>query len=102
MTLWINKENKNNSCLFVPIRNGLFCVNYKSGRLNTNLGNNGFIKTGIVRAAPVIWENNVVVATVDDQKIKIISLIDGKITNSIDIHPKNRNFKGGVLGEESP
>ena len=95
ITLWINKNDKNNSCVFVPIRNGLFCINYKTGKLNTKLGKNGFIKTGIVRAAPVIWNDKIVVATVNDQKVKIISLNDGKILNIIDIHPKNRNFKGG-------
>lgn len=95
ITLWINKKNKENSCLFVPIRNGIFCINYKTGNLNNKLGYNGFIKTGIVRAAPVIWKNNVVVATVNDQKVKIISLLDGIITDVINIHPKNRKFKGG-------
>ncbi len=95
MTLWINKKNKKKSCLLVPIRNGLFCINYKTGKLNSNLGQNGFIKTGIVRAAPVVWKNNVVVATVNDQKVKIISLENGEITDVIDIHPKNRKFKGG-------
>ena len=95
ITLWINKKNKENSCLFVPIRNGIFCINYKTGNLNNKLGYNGFIKTGIVRAAPVIWKNNVVVATVNDQKVKIISLLDGVVTDVINIHPKNRKFKGG-------
>ncbi len=95
ITLWINKNDKDKSCIFVPIRNGLFCVNYKTGKLNKNLGKNGFIKTGIVRAAPIIWKDYVVVATVNDQKVKIISLIDGKIIDEIDIHPKNRKFKGG-------
>ena len=95
MTLWINKENKEDSCIFIPIRNGIFCINYKTGKLNNRLGNNGFIKTGIVRAAPVIWKDNVVVATVNDQKVKIISLFDGTVTDIINIHPKNRKFKGG-------
>tara|TARA_Y100000590_G_scaffold173883_1_gene198830 strand:- start:17851 stop:20064 length:2214 start_codon:yes stop_codon:yes gene_type:complete len=95
ITLWINKENKNKSCLFVPIRNGLFCVNYKSGKLNKSLGVNGFIKTGTVRAAPVIWKDFVIVATIDDQKVKLISLKTGKIMWVIDIHPKERNFEGG-------
>ncbi len=95
ITLWINQRDKKNSCLFVPIRNGIFCINYKTGELNKRLGNNGFIKTGIVRAAPVIWKDNVVVATVNDQKVKIISLDDGEITEIINIHPKDRKFKGG-------
>ena len=95
ITLWINQKNKKNSCLFVPIRNGIFCINYKTGKLNKKLGNNGFIKTGIVRAAPVIWNDNVVVATVNDQKVKIISLDDGEITDIINIHPIDRKFKGG-------
>ena len=79
----------------MPIRNGIFCVNYKSGKLNKSIGKNGFIKTGIVRAAPVIWEDYVVVATVNDQKVKMISLSDGKIIDEIHIHPKNRKFRGG-------
>ena len=95
ITLWINQKDKKNSCLFVPIRNGIFCINYKTGKLNKKLGNNGFIKTGIVRAAPVIWNDNVVVATVNDQKVKIISLDDGEITDIINIHPIDRKFKGG-------
>ncbi len=95
ITLWINKEDKTKSCIFVPIRNGIFCVNYKSGKLNKSIGKNGFIKTGIVRAAPVIWEDYVVVATVNDQKVKMISLSDGKIIDEIHIHPKNRKFRGG-------
>ena len=95
IALWINQRDKKNSCLFVPIRNGIFCINYKTGKLNKKLGNNGFIKTGIVRAAPVIWKDNLVVATVNDQKVKIISLDDGEITEIINIHPKDRKFKGG-------
>ncbi len=95
ITLWINQKDKKNSCLFVPIRNGIFCINYKTGKLNQKLGNNGFIKTGIVRAAPIIWKDNVVVATVNDQKVKIVSLDDGEITDIINIHPKDRKFKGG-------
>ncbi len=95
MSLWINKENKDSSCIFVPIRNGLFCINYKNGKLNKNLGNSGFIKTGIVRAAPVIWKNYVIVATVDDQKVKYFYLKNGKAAFEINIHPTNRKFKGG-------
>ena len=95
MTLWVNKKNKEDSCIFIPIRNGIFCINYKTGKLNNRLGNNGFIKTGIVRAAPVIWKDNVVIATVNDQKVKIISLFNGIVTDVINIHPKNRKFKGG-------
>ena len=95
MTLWINKEKKDESCIFVPIRNGLFCINYKTGKLNTNLGNRGFIKTGIVRAAPVIWKNYVVVATIDDQKVKYFDLKSGDKIFEINIHPSNRKFKGG-------
>ena len=95
ITLWINDQNKNKSCIFVPIRNGLFCINFKTGKLNKNLGDNGFIETGIIKAAPVIWKNFVIVATVDDQKVKIISLDKGKIIDEIDIHPQDRNFRGG-------
>ena len=95
MSLWINKENKDSSCIFVPIRNGLFCINYKNGKLNKNLGNFGFIKTGIVRAAPVIWKNYVIVATVDDQKVKYFNLKNGKVAFEINIHPTDKKFQGG-------
>ena len=95
ISLWINKKAINNSCIFVPIRNGLFCINYKTGKLNKNLGRGGFIKTGIVKAAPVIWKNQVLVATVDDQKVKSFNLVNGKLNFEIDIHPINRKFKGG-------
>jgi len=95
MSLWINKENLDSSCIFVPIRNGLFCINYKNGKLNRKIGNSGFIKTGIVRAAPVIWNGYVIVATVDDQKVKYFDLNDGKKVFELNIHPSNRKFKGG-------
>ncbi|MDC1047311.1 hypothetical protein OAQ96_01340 [Alphaproteobacteria bacterium] len=95
MSLWINKENLDSSCIFLPIRNGLFCVNYKNGNLNRNIGNSGFIKTGIVRAAPVIWNGYVIVATVDSQKIKYFDLKSGKKAFELNIHPDDRQFKGG-------
>ena len=95
MTLWINKQEKSKSCIFLPIRNGLFCINYKTGKLNKAIGLGGFIKTGIVKAAPVIWKNYVVVATVDDQKVKCFDLKNGNLVFEINIHPLNRNFKGG-------
>jgi quinoprotein glucose dehydrogenase len=95
ISLWVNSETKHNSCIFVPIRNGLFCINYKTGKLNKNLGSTGFIKTGIVRAAPVIWKNQVLIATVDDQKVKSFDLNSGKLNFEIDIHPLNKKFKGG-------
>ena len=95
MTLWENEDNVDSSCIFIPIRNGLFCVNYKSGKLNRKIGNSGFIKTGVVRAAPVIWKNYVIVATVDDQKIKYFDLKKGKKVFEINIHPSDRKFKGG-------
>ncbi len=95
MTLWINKKNQNNSCIIIPIRNGIFCINYKTGKLNKEIGKGGFVKTGIVKAAPVVWEDYIVVATVDDQKIKYIALNNGNIKYEIDIHPLDRKFKGG-------
>jgi len=95
MSLWINKENLDSSCIFLPIRNGLFCINYKNGKLNRNIGNSGFIKTGIVRAAPVIWNGYVIVATVDSQKIKYFDLKSGKKSFELNIHPDDRQFKGG-------
>lgn len=95
ISLWVNNKTKDNSCIFVPIRNGLFCINYKTGKLNKNLGRGGFIKTGIVRAAPAIWKNQVLVATVDDQKVKSYNLNNGKLNFEIDIHPINKKFKGG-------
>jgi quinoprotein glucose dehydrogenase len=95
ISLWINKENLDSSCIFVPIRNGLFCINYKNGKLNSKIGNSGFIKTGIVRAAPVIWNNYVIVATVDSQKIKYFDLKSGKKVFELNIHPDDRQFKGG-------
>jgi len=95
MTLWFNKEKRNKSCIFIPIRNGLFCINYKTGKLNKNLGEGGFIKTGIVRAAPAIWKNFVIVATVDDQKVKYFDLKNGELMHEIKIHPNNKKFSGG-------
>ena len=95
ISLWINKENLDSSCIFVPIRNGLFCINYKNGKLNNKIGNSGFIKTGIVRAAPIIWNNYVIVATVDSQKIKYFELNSGKKAFEFNIHPDDRQFKGG-------
>ena len=95
MSLWINKEDLDSSCIFLPIRNGLFCINYKNGKLNRKIGNSGFIKTGIVRAAPVIWNDYVIVATVDSQKVKYFDLKNGKKAFELNIHPDDRKFKGG-------
>ena len=95
MSLWINKDNLDSSCIFLPIRNGLFCINYKNGKLNRKIGNSGFIKTGIVRAAPVVWKDYVIVATVDSQKVKYFDLKTGKKTYELNIHPDDRQFKGG-------
>lgn len=95
ISLWVNKDDLDSSCIFVPIRNGLFCVYYKNGKLNKKFGKSGFIKTGIVRAAPVIWKNYVIVATVDNQKVKYFDLNNGKKVYELNIHPNNRKFKGG-------
>ena len=96
MTFWYNKNNPKNSCLFVPIRDSVFCINYKTGKKLQSFGKNGFIKTGIVRAAPVIWNNNLIVATLDTLKIKSFSLKNGDFLWDIPIHPEDKNFKGGT------
>ena len=64
-------------------------------KLNRKIGNSGFIKTGIVRAAPVIWNDYVIVATVDSQKVKYFDLKSGKKAFELNIHPDDRQFKGG-------
>ena len=48
-----------------------------------------------MRAAPVIWKNYVIVATVDSQKIKYFELNSGKKAFELNIHPDGRQFKGG-------
>ena len=96
MTFWYNKNDPKNSCLFVPIRDSIFCINYKTGKRIKSFGSNGFVKAGIVRAAPVIWNNSLIIATLDTLKIKSFSLEGGNFLWEIPIHPVNKNFKGGT------
>jgi len=96
MTFWLNKKDQNNSCIFVPIRDTVFCINYKTGKRIKNFGNDGFIKSGLVRAAPVIWNDLLIVATLDTQKIKAFSALNGDFKWEISIHPQDKNFKGGT------
>ena len=96
ISFWLNKNDPENSCIFVPIRDSIFCINYKTGKKINTFGISGFVKSGIVRSAPVIWDNNLIVATLDSLKIKAYSLPEGKLNWEIPIHPKDKNFKGGT------
>lgn len=96
MTFWYNEKNPEKSCIFVPIRDSVFCINYKTGKRINSFGKNGFVLTDIVRAAPVIWNNLLMVATLDSLKIKAYSLPEGKLIWEIPLHPKNKNFLGGT------
>ncbi|MDC0226669.1 PQQ-binding-like beta-propeller repeat protein [Alphaproteobacteria bacterium] len=96
MTLWINNKNPSESCIFVPIRDTVFCINYKTGKKNNNFGKNGFVETGTVRGAPVIWKDTIIVATMDTLKVIGYSLPEGQKLWEIPIHPKEKKFKGGT------
>ena len=93
---WLNDQNPKKSCLFVPIRDVVFCIDPKSGKKVNSFGMKGFIKTGTVRAAPVVWKNKLIVASLDTLKIKAFNLPSGDFAWEIPIHPINKNFKGGT------
>tara|TARA_Y100001970_G_scaffold292370_1_gene433426 strand:+ start:256 stop:2496 length:2241 start_codon:yes stop_codon:yes gene_type:complete len=96
MLFWLNKKDPKNSCIFVPIKDVVFCINSKTGKRLKSFGNDGYINSGVVRAAPVVWNNKLIVATLDSLKIRAYSLPFGELLWEIPIHPINKNFEGGT------
>ena len=93
---WQNKENIKNSCIFVPIRESIFCINYKTGKRIKSFGIDGYINSSTVRAAPLIWNNNLIVATLNPPQLKLYSLPQGILKWTLPLHPKDKNFTGGT------
>ena len=96
ITFWKNENNLKESCIFVPIRESIFCINYKTGKRMKTFGIDGYINSSIVRAAPLIWNNKLIVATLNPPQIRLYSLPKGILEWSLPLHPQDRKFEGGT------
>ena len=69
--------------IYFSDHNSLVALNAKNGELIKSFGNKkGNVKTGVSKIAPVIFKNNIVLATWD-KNIEIYDLISGKLKSKI-------------------
>lgn len=80
--------------LWVPIAERIYKIDYKSGELIKNFGNNGFINI-FTKSAPIINDNQLCVAQLFPAQIKCYDKKSGKFIFKVDIHPQDKNFKDG-------
>jgi glucose dehydrogenase len=69
--------------------NRLLALNANNGQLVKSFGNKkGYAKTGASTIAPIIYKNNLVIAS-SDKNVEIYDLIDGKLKSKIFVEPSN-------------
>lgn len=90
----IISEEQNNKYLFINIGKYLFKINSLNGKLEKKFGVNGAIKASNSLIAPFIYQGKIFLIAFN--RIISYDIKNGKELFSIDIHPKNKNFIGGV------
>lgn len=78
--------------LYIPISGKVFKFNAKNGKRIKNFGKNGYVNV-FTLVAPVIYKDYLIVV---NTSIVIFNKNNGQFIEKISLHPKNRNFKGGV------
>ena len=86
-----NKQ-KNLEYLYVPISGKVFKFNAKNGKKINNFGKKGYVDV-FTLVPPVIYKDYLVVV---NTSIEIFNKNNGQFIKKISLHPKNRNFKGGL------
>ncbi len=87
--LYHKDKNSNDGFLLVNSGSNLYKLNSSDGSLVKEFGTNGFVKTGMVLVPPVIFENQIILATIVDVRITSIDFNSGEILFSKDIFEEN-------------
>ena len=90
------EENKklNAENLFIPIGDVVYKINAKNGKIIKKFGNDGYVKVSTL-VAPMIYKENLVIA--GKEKLFIFNKNTGKFIDKINLHPKGKNFYGGIV-----
>lgn len=93
LIFWQSKNKNIESRLYFSNRERLICLNPKTGKLVKSFGGNGQVRTGLNVMTPVIFKENIVIATWD-HAIEVYDLITGKIKWKLK-YKKNINQRVG-------
>ena len=84
----LNEEN-NKNFLYITSGERLFKIDAKNGKLEKTFGDRGSISVGFVLAAPIIYENEIILLNSRKLQILSYSIYDGNLISKKPIHPKN-------------
>lgn len=101
----LNQEN-DKKFLYITSGGRLYKINARSGDLEKSFGDSGSVAVGIVLAAPIIYENQIVLLNINKLQILSYSIKNGESLSKYQIHPKNENpyatpWSGVALDDES-
>ena len=101
----INEEN-NKNFLYITSGERLFKIDATNGKLEKTFGDRGSISVGFILAAPIIYENEIILLNSRKLQILSYSIYDGKLISKKPIHPKNEKhyatpWSGAALDSET-
>ena len=89
----VEKNQKLNlEILYIPIGGRIYKINANNGKRIKEFGKNGSI-AAFTLVAPMIYKNKLVVV---NTMVNMFDIDNGKIIAKIPIHPKKKNFGGGI------
>ena len=92
-----NKER-----IFFSNEKNLISLNIKDGSLDKNFGSNGLVRTGLNLLAPVIYKNQIIIATLGpEHKIESYDVFNGKLKWKLKYKQKFSKRVGGIKYENS-
>lgn len=85
--------------IYAPLGSRVIALDAKSGRRIRAFGDDGFVKTGVSRVAPLIHNGALIVAANRDSVPVLIGidLQTGRTLWSVDVHPQDHSFSGGIV-----
>lgn len=93
---WQDEKRNIGPYLFLAIGDTIFCIDARTGKRVTTFGNDGWVYTGVSRAAPVVFEDKLIVATIRPVGLAAINISDGQLAWRMRLHPQDASFTGGT------
>lgn len=93
---WQDKERGLGPYIFLAVGDSVFCIDAKTGKRVEAFGGDGWVETGVVRAAPVVFEDKLILATIRPVGLIAINISDGEVAWRKALHPENKNFVGAT------
>ena len=94
MVYWEGDE-KHPARIYVPYGSGVIALNARDGALVQEFGDGGYVQTEETRIAPILFEDELIVVTHANSRIRGYDSLTGKPRWTVNLHPSSINFYAG-------